>query len=313
MRKAYLNQGDDQSGRIRTFQSDPREHGPCLESRYACGARAKAPLQSRPPNKTAWEIAHEAYEKVGLAQGTLPCVPFTPKDTAPMGNKLARTPLFAPIKRGRRKIHDMVRLPSPGGISLWYFGKQLDVGDQDTYLTALMLAKGVAPDTPVKINRTEFLRLLGRKIGGSGFKWLEQSFARISTGRLFYDTPDEQGSTPLIGPLRYDKAAEEYYFTIPADSLRAFGVQSFGYVDMEKRRQIANKAELAKWLQCYAVSHAKGEHRVSVANLKAWCGYEGRLRDFRSYLATALAELVRVRILKSWEFYENKEKIKWFR
>jgi len=82
---------------------------------------------------------------------------------------------------------------------------------------------------------------------------------------------------------------------------------------MEKRRQIASKAELAKWLQCYAVSHAKGEHRVSLSNLKAWCGYEGRVRDLRSYLATALAELVRVGILVSWGFYENKQKNKWFR
>jgi len=68
---------------------------------------------------------------------------------------------------------DMARLPSPESVALWYFGKQLDVGDQDTYLTALMLAKGVAPDNPIVINRTEFLRLMGRKVGGSGFKWLE--------------------------------------------------------------------------------------------------------------------------------------------
>ncbi|WP_243438499.1 hypothetical protein [Fundidesulfovibrio soli] len=313
MRMGNLSQDGTQPNKIRSFQIDPRDDALCLESDHAREAKAQAPHQFQPPNRTAWDIAREAYERVGHAQGTLPGVPVTPKGTAPMGNKLARTPLFAPIKRGRRKIHDMVRLPSPGGISLWYFGKQLDVSDQDTYLTALMLAKGVASDTPIKINRTEFLRLLGRKIGGSGFKWLEQSFARISTGRLFYDTPDEQGSTPLIGPLRYDKGAEEYYFTIPADSLRAFGVKSFGYVDMEKRRQIANKAELAKWLQCYAVSHAKGEHRVSVANLKAWCGHEGRVRDFRNYLATALAELVRVGILGSWGFYEDNGKIKWFR
>lgn len=246
-------------------------------------------------------------------QHTLPGVPITPKGTAPMGNELARTPLFAPIKRGRRKIHDKTRLPSPEGISLWYFGKQLDVGDQDTYLTALMLAKGLPPDTPVRINRTEFLRLMGKKKGGMGFKWLDESFERVSTGRLFYDTPEKKGSTPLLGPLEYDKETEEYYFTVPEKSLRAFGFQAFGYVDMEKRRQIAHKAELAKWLQCYAVSHKKGKHRISVANLKAWSGFEGRTRQFRANLIEALDELVRVGILNAWESYEDWKNIEWIR
>lgn len=50
------------------------------------------------------------------------------------------------------------------------------------------------------------------------------------------------------------------------DSLRAFGFNQFGFVDMKQRCQIG--IGLAKWLQCYAVSHAKGEHRISVQNLK---------------------------------------------
>lgn len=246
-------------------------------------------------------------------QHTLPGVPVTPKGTAPMGNELARTPLFAPIKRGRRQMHDKTRLPSPEGISLWYFGKQLDVGDQDTYLTALMLAKGLPPETRVRVNRAEFLRLMGRKKSGAAFKWLEDSFDRVSTGRLFYDTPEKRGNTPLLGPLEYDKESEEYYFTVPEKSLRAFGFQAFGYVDMEKRLMISHKAELAKWLQCYVVSHKKGEHATSVTNLKAWSGYGGRTRDFRTYLATALDELVRVGILDAWKFYEDDKKVKLLR
>jgi hypothetical protein len=275
------------------------------------------PKQSQAPKQGPIDYKAKAEEFRRKAQApeqaTLPGVPVTPKETAPMGNELARTPLFAPIKRGRRKILDKARLPSPKGISLFYFGKQLDVGDQDTYLNALMMAKGLPPDTRIKVNRTEFLRLMGRQKSGAAFKWLEDSFDRIATGRLYYDTPEERGSTPLLGPLRYDKETEDYYFTIPAESLRAFGIRAFGYVDMEKRKQIASKAELAKWLQCYAASHAKGEHRVSVANLKTWCGHEGRARDFRAYLSIALAELVRVGVLASWELYENNTKVKWSR
>jgi len=45
---------------------------------------------------------------------------------------------------------------------------------------------------------------------------------RVSTGQIFYNTPEEKGSTPLLGPLRYDKATEDYYFTIPALSTLEF-------------------------------------------------------------------------------------------
>ena len=260
--------------------------------------------------KSAFERAREAHQKVA-EQATLPGVPFTPRGTAPMGNELARTPLFSPIKRGRRKVQDMVSLPSPEGIALWYFGKQLDESDRDTYLTALMLAKNTGPDTPVRINRAEFLRLMGRNQSGKAYLLLQQSFKRISTGRLFYDTPQEEGSTPLLGPLRLDKESNEYFFTIPADSLRAFGVRAFGFIDMEKRRMLG--VDLAKWLQCYAASHAKGEHRSSVENLKRWSGFEGRLRQFRTNLTTSLEELVRVGVLMSWSLYENKQKVVWVR
>ena len=267
--------------------------------------------QDLPGWKGSFQRARAKAQAQESEQHTLPGVPYTPKGTAPVGNELARTPLFAPIKRGRRKIHDKTRLPSPEGVSLWYFGKQLDMGDQDTYLTALMLAKGLPPDMPVKINRAEFLRLMGKKKGGSGFRWLEDSFERVSTGRLFYDTPEKKGSTPLLGPLEYDKDTEEYFFTVPEKSLRAFGFQAFGYVDMEKRRMIG--IDLAKWIQCYAVSHEKGERRVSLVNLKAWSGFEGRTRQFRANLIEALDELIRVGILDSWEFYEDGKKVKWIR
>ena len=282
-----------------------RKNSPLREPGELAG---RGPL---PPRPMQAPVAQTPTQPQDLEQCTLPGVPKTPTGTAPMGNQLARTPLFAPIKRGRRQVIDKAKLPSPDGIDLWYFGRQLDTGDQDIYLTALMLAKGKEPDEPIVINRAELLKLTGRKADGRTYQWLMQSFERISTGRLFYDTPEERGSTPLVGPLRYKKETGEYYFTIPKDSLRAFGFNQFGFVDMKQRCQIG--IGLAKWLQCYAVSHAKGEHRVSVQNLQDWSGFTGRTRQFRANLQEALADLVRVAALESWEFYEEDKKVKWIR
>lgn len=286
-----------------------RQQSPVREPGEPAG---RGPLPTRKePEPAPTPVTPPPLKPAEIEQCTLPGVPAAPKGKAPIGNQLARTPLFAPIKRGRRKIHNMSQLPAPQGIKLYYFGTQLDVGDQDTYLTAIMIAKGEPPNTRIRINRSEMLRLMGKKKSGAAFNWLAMSFRRIATGQLFYDTPTKEGSTPLLGPLEYDKETEEYYFIIPDASLRVFGFNDFGYVDMEKRRLLG--VDLAKWLQCYAVSHAKGEHKISVENLMEWSGFEGRERQFRGRLKEALTELVEVGIIQSWGFYEHEKKVKWIR
>ena len=275
----------------------------------------RGPLPPRSMPVSTPPIAEQQPRELELLSSVPETVPVTPKDTSPISNELARTPLFAPIQRGRRLMHDKKKLPSPEGINIWYSGKQLDMGDEDTYLVALMLARGQKPDKPIKINRAEFLRLMGKKKSGAAFKWLEDSFDRISSGRLYYNYAniDMRVSVPLLGPLVYSDG--EYFFTIPKESLRTFDSNRYGHVDWEKRRKIG--ISLAKWIQGYALSHAKGEHKISVANLRAWSTVEtenlGRERQFRAKLKESLAELVKTDILKSWEMYDRDTKIKWIR
>lgn len=243
-------------------------------------------------------------------------VPNTPTDTSPISNELARTPLFAPIPRGQRETYFKRKLPSPEGINIWYSGQQLDMGDQDTYLIALMMAKGSPPDTPIKINRSEFIRLMGKKKSGASFKWLSESFDRISSARLYYshNDTDRYVSIPLLGPLIYENG--DYYFTIPMLSLKTFDSKKFGYIEWKKRRKI--EISLSKWLQGYALSHAKGEHRITIAKLQAWSTAAtdlagSRERQFRAKLKEALAELAQLGFLRSWELYDRETKVKWIR
>lgn len=292
--------------------------------------------ENQEPMKPAWkenldrareksQAAQEAEKKLAplkppqehkpkLKQGVLPGVPFTPKDTAPMSNHLARSPLFAPIKRGRRAMHDKTRLPSPEGCSIHFTGKQLDMADQDVFLVALQLARGQEPDKSIIINRSDFLKLCGFKsIGKSSYDWLRSSFKRLSKGSIDIETDRIDASLPLMGPLIYDKISMNWTFSIPKETLSLFITQEYGYIELEKRRMLVKQVDLAKWLQSYIVSHAAGEHKASVELLKKLSGYEGRLRDFRNYLESALSELVRVRVLKEWSFYERKKKVKLIR
>lgn len=264
---------------------------------------------------------HGGY--AGNSQSLLPgiVVPRTPGETAPMSNYLARTSLFAPIRRGRRVMHDKQKLHSPEGIDVLYSGKQLDMADQDVYLTALRLAAGVKPGDKIVINRAAFLRMLGYKHnpGARDYKWLEEAFYRISTGRVLIEAKSIKANLPLIGALLFDERSGDYYFTIPMETYALWAKNLYGYIDLEKRHALERNIPLSKWLQSYAQSHAPGLHTISMELLHHWCGYGGRLRDFRDSLVVALEELTRVGILKSWEIQvrgagrQKKNMITWVR
>nr|WP_311528570.1 plasmid replication initiator TrfA [uncultured Ralstonia sp.] len=119
-----------------------------------------------------------------LSGGQLPL--FPEEDTSALPNYIARTPLFAPIQRGRRKMHDDAVLPSPEGCEVRFTGKQLDMADQDVFMLALKYAQGVDLNQPVRCDRAEFLRDLGWKPGKNGafgtsaYAWLDQSFKRLA-------------------------------------------------------------------------------------------------------------------------------------
>ena len=273
-------------------------------------AAPNVPQTTEEPTKTAAET--KPGEQIPLPG----VVPWCPGKTAPMNNAIARTSLFAPNRPGRRKILDMVQLPAPDGCKLWYFGKQLCTGgDQDVYLVACKLAASVGPDTPVIVNRAQFLKLMGWKDDSKkAYKWLKDAFDRIATGVLYYDVPTEEGATHLISSLKLDKESGQYFFTVPADTFKLFGRDQFAYIDLEKRALLTKKVDIGKWIQCYAGTHSKAvPHEISVATLYKRMAYEGRIRDFRKYLEEALADLVNVGILEGASFYDNLRMVKWKR
>lgn len=238
------------------------------------------------------------FEKMG--------VPLTPKDTAPMNNHLARSSLFAPIRRGKRALHDGTLLSSQGDVEIHYHGKQLDMADQDVLLHALNLAAGkkpvndegdaldITPSSRVIVNRQEFLKAIGMAKSGQNYRWLEQAFKRLSTGTIEVKKGRSYIIYHLIGNLVYDDNEGTYYFYIPRSTFAFFLENAFGYVNMKKRLALKTRIDIAKWVQAFAASHAKGPYAINIAKLRQLCGYESPLRKFREALTEALAELVRV-------------------
>lgn len=241
---------------------------------------------------------------------TLPL--FRDGDSA-IPNHLARSSLFAPIQRGRRPMHDNALLATPAGGEIRYSGKQLDMADQDVFLAVMKLAAGQDPRKPVRINRSDFLRMIGRRNGSSDYRWLDESFRRLTLGTISLHTSRINAHLSLIVSWVENSEVGDWEVVIGERILSLFASREYAFIDLEQRMRIERNTDLAKWLQAYACTHAPGLHRVSVDNLKTWCGNGGRLRDFRSALTEALAELVRVGCLDGFGFYGDGEMVSWTR
>lgn len=250
--------------------------------------------------------------------GQLPL--FPEEDTSALPNYIARTPLFAPIQPGRRKMHDDSLLASPEGVELRISGKQLDMADQDVFMLSLKWAQGVDLNQPVRCNRSEFLRELGWQpsgktgaFGKSAYDWLDQSFGRLTGGKIYIETKRYKAHLSLVADWTEDKETGEWEFTIGGKIRALFQNQEYAFIDLVKRQQITHRVGLAKWLQSYAATHKPGLHRISVENLKQWCGYNSPTRKFREALVEALGELDRLEILTSVKFYKEDLMVQWTR
>jgi len=250
--------------------------------------------------------------------GQLPL--FPEEDTSALPNYIARTPLFAPIRPGRRKMHDNAMLSSPEGIEVCFTGRQLDMADQDVFMLALKWAQGVDLNNAVRCNRSEFLKALGWQpsektgaFGKSAYNWLDQSFQRLTSGTLHIKTKRYKAHLSLVSDWIQDEETGNWEFTIGSKVRALFQNQEYAFIDLVKRQQIANRVDLAKWMQSYAATHKPGLHRVSVENLKCWCGYSSPTRKFRTALSEALNELERVGILAGVGFYKDNSMVRWNR
>ena len=250
-------------------------------------------------------------EQESLAKQQLPLWPDLERA---IPNHLARTSLFAPIGRGRRKMHDNTRLASPQGTSVTFTGKQLDMADQDVFLQAVHIARAGALGTPIKVNRARFLADIGRTDGKSAYDWLEESFGRQVGAKLTIETDRFKAHLTLVAGWIQDKATGDFELVMHPEVIKLFNHQEYSLIDWEVRKQIARRVDLGKWLQTYVASHTPGQlHSISVSLLKDWCGNSGRTRDFRSALGEALDELERLHLIANHKFYRHDIMVQWFR
>jgi hypothetical protein len=219
---------------------------------------------------------------------------------------LARSPLFAPIRPGRRALRQDELLPSPQGVSIRYSGPQLDQADCDAFMQLIWEQRSAPVGAPVKIVRQMFLGAIGRADGGKNYAWLQATLERLQSARVKVENSRYVMTAQLLGKVIEDKLEATFHIVMDRDIVEMFAPSARSLVDWEKRLQIAVRVDLAKWLHNFTASHKDLQQYHSLENLRNWSGYSSPLRKFKEATAEALAELARLQIISEPEFYERR-------
>ncbi|MFV0284543.1 MAG: plasmid replication initiator TrfA [Castellaniella sp.] len=219
-----------------------------------------------------------------------------------MPNHLARSSLFVPIGKGN--LHDGSILVSRPGAEIRFKGKQLDEAQADVWMQCMKEAQRQPLGTPVVINRSAFLREIGRKKSGQAYKWLHSTMQDLAFAMLVIKVTSMDGQPKLsIGNTRalhmiagfdYDEEAEAYTFTIDPRWPIMYENREFALIDWGKRMKFGRNQHMAKTLQRLLATSNEPIQRYALDWLKAKMGYTSPMRKFRDALSVACVELKRL-------------------
>ena len=218
-------------------------------------------------------------------------------------NIIARSALFGVIKRGARAYKNRELIAGRGDVEIYYTGETLDQADCTVWMQALAFATVLGKDTPV--NRSLFLKLLGKTTGKKDYLWLNASLHRLMSSVVTVKTSKYELEFHLIdlwGRFKDEEHANEYYLlNINPRVIKMWANSEYTLVEWEKRLAIKRGCELASWMQLYIRSNSNSDkpHHISLEKLKKWCGLPNmRLRQYKVAMMKSLNELVRIGEIK---------------
>jgi hypothetical protein len=229
-------------------------------------------------------------------------------DIGAMPNHINRSSLFAPIARGKRKLHHETVMVTRADCVLEYSGQQLDEADATLIMTLIFLAQAYPLGIMVPLNRAEVLRKMLRSTGKHDYVWLHKRLKALRAGTMFIEARKQDGGTKYkLGGMEsfniikelagFDEDGAEYEYMIDPRWIKLFSGNEYSLIDFEKRLQIGRGQDMAKTLQRLVATSSDPIQRYSLDWLKAKMEYAGRIRDYKDALQAAVAELERLEII----------------
>ena len=254
----------------------------------------------------AAEVSAQAEQKAAETPRQL-FLPGMDEFMRAMPNHIARSSLFAPVARGRKRMHKDTVLQSRGDAVIKFWGEQLDEAQADVWMQAMKEAQRQPLGEAVTINRADFLREIGRQTGNYEYKWLHRTMQALAFAMLVIEVTKDDGKPKLsIGKTRalhmiegfdYDDEAEVYTLRIDPRWHAMYGNREFALIDWEKRREFGRNQDMAKTLQRLLATSSNPVQRYALDWLKAKMEYGSPMRKFREALEGACKELERLEII----------------
>lgn len=242
-----------------------------------------------------------------------------------MPNHIARSSLFAPVARGRKKIHKNSVLVSRADAVIKFWGEQLDEAQADVWMQAIHEASKIPLGEPVCIKRAAFLRAIGRDTGKWQYSWLHRTMEALAFAMLVIEATHGGKPKMSIGQTRalhmiegfdYDDEREEYTLRIDPRWKVMHGNREFALIDWEKRLQMRQGQDMAKALQRLVATSSDGVQRYALDWLKHKLEYTSPMRKFKAALTAAMRELERLEIIAAGRIERStkgKEQAVWMR
>jgi hypothetical protein len=218
-----------------------------------------------------------------------------------------RSALFRVIERGQRKALQRTVLAAWPGVTIRYTGVELDQSDLDVWLTVLHIAREQALGVQVPVTAYQLLKMLGKRVGKSGYEWLKVATARLVAGGVEITVGTRTYCGSLIERFTRDEETGHYVLMLNPALVMLFEDDAFTRLEWEQRQGLSK--DLAKWLHGYLLSHratAKHPHRISLERLRELCGSDREdLRFFRRDVRESMEELQAASVVTTWRVTEN--------
>ena len=232
-------------------------------------------------------VSFDPVEKVGEL------MPFWPEDAASIPTELTRSALFGlPARsRGKRQHLNKVTLASRADVEIIYTGDELCAKDETVWLACLRLGRGLLLGQRIYLNKAVLMREIGLKNTGPNWKTFSARLDRLSAAhfKVRFKRGDKTYSF-TTGMLKWGTEEEtgEMYVRLDPEGARLF--DNLAYQPWEVRLSL--DSDVAARLLSYVSGHTQGKpHSVLLEDLRRWCGYPGRLRQFRATCLEALHTL----------------------
>lgn len=223
-----------------------------------------------------------------------------------MPNHIARSSLFSPVAKGRKKLHREAVLVSRPDAVITYWGEQLDESQADVWMQVMHEALKYPLGDPVPISRAKFLRAIGRHTGRSEYTWLHRTMKALSFAMLVVEVTKDGNPKLSVGRTRvlhmidgfeYDNELEEYSVRIDPRWRGLYGNREYALINWEKRLSIRQGQDMAKSLQRLVATTSDRVQPHQLIWLKEKLQYSSPMRKFKQALINAMRELERVEVI----------------